>query len=206
MRFLSEQSVENLAKKIAYSDYLWQNLIIFTIIIIIPICCSLIFFDVAISPKHIFIKQYIPYLQELIDNKYHSVATAHFLFYLYAFFASVYYLYKTKLPTIDSIIFTLHSFKYTIACIIFTLLFIFFWYVNWSIYGHIYNNCAVNDLICYINQSKPSTSITYVAVFLIAQTLFWVFTLVSLRFVSTRHIEEECYFIYDKTITDLRRF
>lgn len=193
-------------KKVAYADYLCINLIVFTIIVIVPICCLMILFGISLNPEYIFIKQYIPYLQELIANKHYSVATAHFLFYLYAFFASVYYLYKTKLPTIDSIIFTLHSFTYTIICIMAPFVFIFFWYVNWGIYGHIYNNCAVNDLICHINQSKPSTSITYVAVFLIAQTFFWILTLTSSRFVSTRHIEEKYWFIYDKTKTDLRRF
>lgn len=206
MRFLSEQSAEHLAKKVAYADYLCINLIVFTIIVIVPICCLVILFGISLNPEYIFIKQYIPYLQELIANKYHSVATAHFLFYLYAFFASIYYLYKTKLPTIDSIIFTLHSFTYTMACIICPFVLIIFWYINWRFYGHIYSNCLPNDLICHINQSKPSTSITYVAVFLIAQTFFWVLTLASSRFVSTRHIEEKYWFIYDKTKTDLRRF
>lgn len=197
MLLLSDNAIKRVAIKAAYADYMAENISGFTLLIVIPICCLIAKLNISIDADYIFIKSYIPYMQKLLDSNKNSTATAHFIFYLYYFVALIFYMIKCRLPSIECIIFTLHSFKYLVAFLIFILIILPFVILgNMYAYGHSFSSCPPNDALCHIYSSNSEDSVIYMLAYFIVFTAGSFFYLMSIKLASTRHIQDIDYHTY----------
>lgn len=196
MLLLSDNLVKKVIIKSAYADFIAINIFMFMLIFVIPICLFIILTNIHISAEYIFIKEYLPYIKTLLEDNRKSVATAHFIFYIYLTILLAFFLIKCRVPSILGIIFTLHSIRYTGGLILAFGMTIAMFLGGIFIYGHIYDNCLPNDFVCHINRSKTPDSLIYNIVFFVNQGLSFFVFLVLLKCVITKHISEIDYFTY----------
>lgn len=202
---LNKQEIEYVVRKSAYADYIAENLTFFGLIVIVPICCLLMWFDSSLNTDYIFLKDYLPYIQTLLDGNKNSTATAHFVFHLYTIIATAYFFIKCRLPDVRMILFTLHSFKYTfltLACLIMASVAMVLLMYN---YGWEYRNCLPNDMICHLNHGKSDTSLMYATTFFGFYLTFWYLLLISIKLTRPDHVKEERWSVYEDCKEQLRR-
>ncbi|WP_066804650.1 hypothetical protein [Moraxella oblonga] len=202
---LNEQEIEYVIKKSAYADYMAENLTGFGLVVIVPICCLLMWFDISLNTEYLFLKDYLPYIQTLVDGNKNSTATAHFVFHLYIILATIYFFIKCRLPSVRMILFTMHSFKYTFLTLFVITVCLILMVFLIDVYGYEYKNCSPNDMICHLNYGKSDTSLVYALVFFGSYLNTWYIWLASIKFTRLEHVKDERWCLHDEYKEQLRQ-